>query len=211
MAIQTYQGTVRDMLSRLDSRLGDREHKVYGMIERQEALTDALQVIHGQIASVGPDMLTKTATISFVAGTLEYALPDDFYRPVRVYVDNGSTSYYEVKNVRPQSIGEVAEGWYVRADKVGVYFGSAPTGTVTLEYIYLPAWPTDITDPVEGVPDNWISAIVDYAAMSVTKDWRQADRLRALYNDKMKFLLDQAASRSFSYRMSAARDNGVEV
>jgi len=167
-AYQPYTGysgnTVQKIFNRFYSALNNNELKLITTDDAYSWLNEAYTVIRNELNLVNQEYFASDLqTLSVVAGTAEYELPDDFSDLLVLYADGASPQ----QTINPITLSEIPNysGTSPRHYLRGAYIGITPTpaSSATWYYRYV-AKATDftaVTDLVD-LPDSAFYAVVDW-------------------------------------------------
>lgn len=147
--------TVAEMITRLDTLLEMESDGNVTQAQKIDALNCGLTEFYDYlIASDLSDYFVKTHTFNTVAGTVQYALPADFYKVRQVYVSESDGRFRPLPSVNE---------WYLQSHR-------APDSAVPMRLEYIPCAPvlTAPSDSVDGV-NGWEELIVLYAALDICR------------------------------------------
>ena len=157
--------TVKRVADSFYSRLNQQQQRLIPWDDALLWLNEAYSKCRAELNLVNSDYVTSAEyTISVVAGTAEYALPDRFSD--LVYVRNATTG----NNISPVRMWEIPEweqygagfiGFYVRGNWLGFIPNPQNPFTVTIRYATLPTFLTSYYDTID-LPDDNFWHLVDY-------------------------------------------------
>lgn len=127
--------------------------------ELLDMINEAYAALYDLIVSAFQHYYTSTDTITLVAGTASYALPDDFYKLIGVDLQEGAGTW---KTLFPYN--EVERNSTINTTS------SIPNATARLRYIPAPAVFTDDDETIDGVAGWEALLVTDVAIMMLEKE-----------------------------------------
>jgi len=177
-------------LSTLRTKFRNEVRDPNGKVWNDSMTDDFINRAYFQVQSDGnfrwPGNENGSSTVTFVAGTQEYALPSDFGWVEFMMISTekcSPTSFEEVKIRNPNSTQSRPTWYYLRGAYIG--FDPVPNGSDASGTLYYRKLLADLSAAGDliGLDDRFVKAIVKYAAYDAWSTTGREDKASVKYRD----------------------------
>lgn len=216
----TPRAWTRDLLRTAARRRCEYEDTAHvGDAELNDYINEGLSELYDILIMSYGDHFLATTSLSLVAGTESYSLPDDFYKVLAVFYNDAAGDRYPLERFSLDDLGEWQNGqvlpitsgehYRYRVFDRSLYVTPEPDASGSIELWYVPSCPwlsDDVTVLSYNFVNGWEEYILEHAAMKMLRKEESDIGPYVMRKNELRARIIAASANRDTFRPMKVRD-----